>query len=98
MHRRDMHFQVMHYHGMHYCNPGDSSGVVRGIYLSKGEKLERSTRLVHTGMSSLNGLVCFTNCLLPQEDGKLVEKDLWIDGERGVILDAQVCLLYALPL
>jgi N-acetylglucosamine-6-phosphate deacetylase len=37
-----------------------------------------------------NGLVCFTNCLLPQEDGKLVEKDLWIDERRGVILDAQV--------
>ena len=44
------------------------------------------------GMSSPNGLVCFTNCLLPQEDGKLVEKDLWIDEQRGVILDAQVCL------
>jgi len=37
-----------------------------------------------------NGLVCFTNCLLPQEDGSLVEKDLWIDEWRGVILDAQV--------
>ncbi|OAX42798.1 carbohydrate esterase family 9 protein [Rhizopogon vinicolor AM-OR11-026] len=36
-----------------------------------------------------NGLVCFTNCLLPQEDGSLVEKDLWIDQWRGVILDAQ---------
>ncbi|KAJ7209755.1 carbohydrate esterase family 9 protein [Mycena pura] len=39
---------------------------------------------------STNGLVCFTNCLLPQEDGGLVEKDLWIDESRGVILDAQV--------
>ncbi len=41
-------------------------------------------------MESLNGLVCFTNCLLPSEDGSLVEQDLWIDERRGVILDAQV--------
>ncbi|PSR77942.1 hypothetical protein PHLCEN_2v7642 [Hermanssonia centrifuga] len=40
-------------------------------------------------MESLNGLVCFTNCLLPSEDGSLVEQDLWIDERRGVILDAQ---------
>ncbi|KIM82614.1 carbohydrate esterase family 9 protein [Piloderma croceum F 1598] len=40
-------------------------------------------------MSSPNGLICFTNCLLPLEDGGLVEKDLWIDQRRGVILDAQ---------
>ncbi|RPD58145.1 Metallo-dependent hydrolase [Lentinus tigrinus ALCF2SS1-7] len=40
-------------------------------------------------MSSANGLICFTNCLLPQEDGGLVEKDLWIDERRGVILDSQ---------
>ncbi|KAL0571552.1 N-acetyl-glucosamine-6-phosphate deacetylase [Marasmius crinis-equi] len=40
-------------------------------------------------MSFNNGLVCFTNCLLPQEDGSLIEKDLWIDQGRGVILDAQ---------
>ncbi|KAK0486935.1 carbohydrate esterase family 9 protein [Armillaria luteobubalina] len=40
-------------------------------------------------MSSPNGLVCFTNCLLPQEDGTLLRKDLWIDQVRGVILDAQ---------
>ena len=40
-------------------------------------------------MTSPNGLVCFTNCLLPQEDGALVEKDLWIDERRGVILDSQ---------
>jgi hypothetical protein len=39
---------------------------------------------------SANGLICFTNCLLPQEDGSLIEKDLWIDERRGVILDAQV--------
>ncbi|EGN91868.1 carbohydrate esterase family 9 protein [Serpula lacrymans var. lacrymans S7.3] len=38
---------------------------------------------------SPNGLICFTNCLLPQEDGSLVQKDLWIDERRGVILDAQ---------
>ncbi|KIP08673.1 carbohydrate esterase family 9 protein [Phlebiopsis gigantea 11061_1 CR5-6] len=40
-------------------------------------------------MESPNGLVCFTNCLLPLEDGSLVEQDLWIDERRGVILDAQ---------
>ncbi|KAF5354888.1 hypothetical protein D9756_005465 [Leucocoprinus leucothites] len=40
-------------------------------------------------MTSPNGLICFTNCLLPQEDGSLIEKDLWIDETRGVILDAQ---------
>ncbi|KIJ66046.1 carbohydrate esterase family 9 protein [Hydnomerulius pinastri MD-312] len=40
-------------------------------------------------LESSNGLVCFTNCLLPQEDGSLVEKDLWMDERRGVILDAQ---------
>ncbi|KAI0343492.1 Metallo-dependent hydrolase [Trametopsis cervina] len=40
-------------------------------------------------MSSTNGLICFTNCLLPLEDGSLVEKDLWIDERRGVILDSQ---------
>ncbi|KAJ7496903.1 carbohydrate esterase family 9 protein [Mycena latifolia] len=40
-------------------------------------------------MSTANGLVCFTNCLLPQEDGGLLEKDLWIDERRGVILDSQ---------
>ena len=37
-----------------------------------------------------NGLICFTNCLLPQEDGTLLKKDLWIDENEGVILDAQV--------
>lgn len=41
-------------------------------------------------MSTSNGLVCFTNCLLPQEDGGLIEKDLWIDEHRGVILDSQL--------
>ncbi|KAH9949267.1 Metallo-dependent hydrolase [Amylocystis lapponica] len=40
-------------------------------------------------MTSPNGLICFTHCLLPLEDGSLVEKDLWIDERRGVILDAQ---------
>ncbi|TFK23162.1 Metallo-dependent hydrolase [Coprinopsis marcescibilis] len=38
-------------------------------------------------MSSPNGLVCFTNCLLPQEDGSLIAKDLWIDERTGLILD-----------
>jgi len=40
-------------------------------------------------MTSPNGLICFTNCLLPLEDGSLVERDLWVDERRGVILDAQ---------
>ncbi|KAI0062403.1 Metallo-dependent hydrolase [Artomyces pyxidatus] len=40
-------------------------------------------------MTSTNGLICFTNCLLPLEDGSLVRKDLWIDERRGVVLDAQ---------
>ncbi|KAF9464983.1 Metallo-dependent hydrolase [Collybia nuda] len=40
-------------------------------------------------MTSNNGLICFTNCLLPQEDGSLLAKDLWIDEQRGIILDAQ---------
>ena len=35
-------------------------------------------------------LVRFTNCLLATETGQLVKKDLWIDQERGIILDAQV--------
>ena len=43
-------------------------------------------------MVSPNGLICFTNCLLPLEDGGLVEKDLWIDERRGVILNAQVSI------
>ena len=46
-------------------------------------------------MSSPNGLICFTNCLLPTEDGSLVEQDLWIDERRGVILDAQVSVMFA---
>lgn len=53
-----------------------------------------------SAMTSANGLICFTNCLLAQEDGSLTEKDLWIDERRGVILDAQVLLqtlLTALP-
>ncbi|KAH9067634.1 Metallo-dependent hydrolase [Lactarius vividus] len=40
-------------------------------------------------MTSRNGLICFTNCLLPMEDGSLVEKDLWIDERRGVVVDSQ---------
>ncbi|THH03821.1 hypothetical protein EW145_g5977, partial [Phellinidium pouzarii] len=39
---------------------------------------------------SANGLVCFTNCSLVQEDGSLVQEDLWIDERRGVVVDAQV--------
>ncbi|KAG5726945.1 putative N-acetylglucosamine-6-phosphate deacetylase, partial [Termitomyces sp. T112] len=40
-------------------------------------------------MTLSNGLVCFTNCLIPLEDGSLVEQDVWFDEKRGVILDAQ---------
>ncbi|XP_006461262.1 hypothetical protein AGABI2DRAFT_185538 [Agaricus bisporus var. bisporus H97] len=40
-------------------------------------------------MTSPNGLICFTNCLLPQEDGNLIEQDLWIDERRGIVLDSQ---------
>lgn len=47
--------------------------------------------LTATTMSSTNGLICFTNCLLPQEDGSLIKKDLWVDETCGLILDAQVC-------
>ena len=43
-----------------------------------------------TSMTSPNGLICFTNCLIPLEDGSLVKKDLWIDERRGVVLDSQV--------
>ncbi|KAF9519366.1 carbohydrate esterase family 9 protein [Hydnum rufescens UP504] len=34
-------------------------------------------------------LLCFTNCFLPQEDGSLVRRDLWVDSAHGCILDAQ---------
>ncbi|CAE6521196.1 unnamed protein product [Rhizoctonia solani] len=40
-------------------------------------------------MATDNSLVCFTNCLLALEDGSLVARDLWIDSELGLILDAQ---------
>jgi N-acetylglucosamine-6-phosphate deacetylase len=43
-----------------------------------------------TEVSLPNGLICFTNCLLPMQDGSLVEKDLWIDERRGIVLDSQV--------
>ena len=47
--------------------------------------------------ASFNGLICFTNCLLAQEDGSLVEKDLWVDETQGLIIDAQVRhILYVL--
>ena len=49
-------------------------------------------------MSSPNGLICFTNCLLPTEDGSLVEQDLWIDERRGVVLDAQVSVMFVVIL
>jgi hypothetical protein len=45
--------------------------------------------------ASFNGLICFTNCLLPQEDGSLDEKDLWVDENQGLIVDAQVWYLYS---
>jgi hypothetical protein len=41
-------------------------------------------------MAADNNLICFTNCLLALEDGSLVPRDLWIDSELGLILDAQV--------
>ena len=40
--------------------------------------------------TSDNGLVCFTNCLLVQEDSTLAKKDLWIDERDGKIVSAQV--------
>ncbi|KAF8756718.1 Amidohydrolase family [Rhizoctonia solani] len=40
-------------------------------------------------MTTNTKLVCFTNCLLALEDGTLVPRDLWIDSELGLILDAQ---------
>lgn len=40
-------------------------------------------------MAADNNLICFTNCLLALEDGSLVSRDLWIDSELGLILDAQ---------
>ena len=42
-----------------------------------------------------NGLIRFTNCLLPREDWTLVNQDLWIDEKRGVILDPLVRGLYS---
>ncbi|KAG6920202.1 hypothetical protein DXG01_004971 [Tephrocybe rancida] len=41
-------------------------------------------------MASPNGLVCFTNCLIPQEDGTLIEQDVWFNEQSGIILDAQL--------
>ncbi|KAJ7594920.1 hypothetical protein C8J56DRAFT_927969 [Mycena floridula] len=37
----------------------------------------------------MSDLICFTNCLLAQEDGSLARKDLWIDERLGVILNPQ---------
>ncbi|KAH7107077.1 Metallo-dependent hydrolase [Auriculariales sp. MPI-PUGE-AT-0066] len=42
-----------------------------------------------TTTTSENGLICFTNCLLVQEDGTLAKKDLWIDEREGTIVSAQ---------
>ncbi|EJD52120.1 Metallo-dependent hydrolase [Auricularia subglabra TFB-10046 SS5] len=39
--------------------------------------------------TSPNGLLCFTNCLLVQEDGTLAKKDLWIDERSGTIVPSQ---------
>ncbi|KAG7091118.1 hypothetical protein E1B28_010172 [Marasmius oreades] len=39
--------------------------------------------------SSPNGILCFTNCLLLQEDGTFRKKDLWVDQVTGRILDPQ---------
>ena len=35
-------------------------------------------------------LVKFTNCRLALE-GKLIEKDLWVDSNKGIIVDPQTC-------
>ncbi|KAJ3533137.1 hypothetical protein NMY22_g7457 [Coprinellus aureogranulatus] len=40
-------------------------------------------------MTSSNGLVGFTNCFLLQEDGTLLQSDLWVDEGTGLILDAK---------
>jgi N-acetylglucosamine-6-phosphate deacetylase len=48
--------------------------------------------------SDSNGLIRFTNCLLPQEDGSLVKQDLWIDEKRGVVLDPLVSFARVLNL
>ncbi|KIJ33086.1 carbohydrate esterase family 9 protein [Sphaerobolus stellatus SS14] len=40
-------------------------------------------------MPTANSLVCFTNCKLALEDGSIVQRDLWIDEEKGIIVDAQ---------
>lgn len=40
-----------------------------------------------------NALLCLTNCFLPEEDGSLVKKDLWIDEQRGIILDPHASTL-----
>ncbi|TFK44908.1 Metallo-dependent hydrolase [Crucibulum laeve] len=59
------------------------------IGLNTGTSSHHASKTNNLVMTSPNGLVCFTNCLLPQEDGSLVNKDLWMDERRGVILNAQ---------
>ena len=44
-----------------------------------------------------DGLVRFTNCLVPTETGTLVAKDVWVDQGSGVVLDAQVRRVFYLP-
>ncbi|KAJ1305852.1 hypothetical protein OPQ81_010577 [Rhizoctonia solani] len=57
------------------------------LTLSDDHQVQKQVRF--TPMGTDNSLVCFTNCLLALEDGSLVARDLWIDSELGVILDAQ---------
>ena len=81
----------------HDCGKLELTKAEEGLQLILGFTHFPSAASPQTTMSfsgeSSNGLLCFTNCLLSQEDGCLVEKDLWIDTTRGVILDAQVSML-----
>ncbi|KAK1225724.1 N-acetyl-glucosamine-6-phosphate deacetylase [Marasmius sp. AFHP31] len=40
-------------------------------------------------MDVSEGILCYTNCSLVQEDGSFVKKDLWVDKVTGRILDPQ---------
>jgi N-acetylglucosamine-6-phosphate deacetylase len=51
--------------------------------------LQQSSKHRPTKKSN-NMLVKFTNCRLAV-NGRLVEKDLWIDSTKGVIIDSQKC-------
>ncbi len=35
-------------------------------------------------------LICFTNCSLTLENGSQANRDLWVDAEKGTIIDSQV--------